>query len=126
MSSVDTWTVLGPTVYAAWAGYWLSAKRQPPPLRIHKACANGGAVFLAPLGSPWVREFVEAHRNDPEIYFENQGEELVSGDGIHLGTWGAFSAVWKAALPLPAGMPLLPMPLPKTPDYRQVRRERPR
>lgn len=126
MTEANLWTVFAPAVYIAWANYWLAAKYSPPPLRLHKPTASGGAVFLAPVGSPWVREFVEAHRNDTEFYFENQGEELVSGDPNHLGTWGSFSAIWRTALPEPVGRPMLPMPLPRTPEYRELRRQRPR
>lgn len=126
MTDASLWTKFAPAVYAAWANYWLSAKYAPPPIKLHKPSLDGGAVFLVPVSSPWVREFVEAHRNDPEFIFENQGDELVSGDGAHLGNWGAFSALWRTAQPQPLGRPVLPMPLPRSPEFRELRRNRPR
>jgi hypothetical protein len=121
MTTAGLWAEFAPAVYAVWANYWLSAGNVPPPLRIHKPTASGGAVFLAPVGSAWVRRFITAHHDDPEFYFENQGDELANFDHNNLGIWGAFSAMRRADVPAPVGVPLLPMPLPTPPDAQMLR-----
>jgi hypothetical protein len=121
MTAANLWADFGPAVYRVWANYWLAANCAPPPIRLHKPTLSGGALFLAPVGSPWVRGFVKAHTNDAEFIFENQGEELPNWDPSNYGLWGSFSAIRRTNIPQPLGRPVLPVALPKPPDPHELR-----
>jgi hypothetical protein len=120
--SAHVYADLAPRVFALWQNYWNAAGYAAPPLVVHKPTISGGVTLLAPLGSPWVRQFVQSHETDPDFLFENQGEVLAETDPRYLGVWGAFSAIERATVPAPVGRPVLPQRLPTTPDVHELKR----
>jgi hypothetical protein len=83
--SAHVYADMAPRVFSIWQNYWNAAGYAAPPLVVHKPTISGGVTLLAPLGSPWVRQFVQSHETDPDFLFENQGEVLAETNPRYLG-----------------------------------------
>ena len=122
MTAATLWTTMAPEVYRVWSDYWLGSGFAPPPIRLHKPTLSGGAVFICPVGSPWVRGFVQANQEHAQLFFENQGDEVADSDPGNFGFWGAFSAIYRTDIGQPQGRPVVPVPLSPLPKPPQLPR----
>ncbi len=96
--------------FSLWSDYWLSLGPKTAPLHLSKYTADGGVLFIAPMGRPEVQEAIDAIAKKSELSFLMEGESLIK-EHTWFGHWCAFSV---KAKPM-ARVQLHPTPVPMRP-----------
>lgn len=76
--------------FSIWTDYWLSLGPKTPPLHLANYTADGGVLFIAPMGRPEVHTAIETIAKKSELSFLMEGESLIK-EHTWFGHWCAFS-----------------------------------